>query len=430
MENNELLKSLKDGYRKILIDPDFERLEQLLDTPNIFRILKAKRTEIRHSNFLGWLLDPNESHGLWDKILIKVLRDILLAGKIENISPFDLEDINFRKVEVLREHQNIDILIKLWDIIVCIENKFDTNDHSGQLLKYKNIVEKDFKDKKHIFVYLTPNGTDPKDEAMRDIYQNYSYVDFIKILELILLNKEDLRPSVFLYIKDYLITIKQEILWNDELNRLESELYNTHSQFLIQYNSKYISINQNHDEIFERIKASYIRHAKRMENGEYPLFLSTLEAILKDYNYIILKIRKDTIVFISPIVLDIAWEYWDNGHGRPVFWSNASIAFTVWNWWFYWWITHLTNKNIRDSLNEIIYKIPNIEESRDRSWWYGWHNFWKISLADSISEIEKMNEEERKKYINEFFFSIVNPHIKLLEDLLIENKYFLRNENK
>ena len=113
MDNSELLQSLKDGYRKILIDPDFERLEQLLDTPNIFRILKAKRTEIRHSNFLGWLLDPSESHGLGEKILIKVLRDILLSGASSNISLFDIEDINFRKVEVLREHQNIDILIKL-----------------------------------------------------------------------------------------------------------------------------------------------------------------------------------------------------------------------------------------------------------------------------------------------------------------------------
>jgi hypothetical protein len=130
MFNIELTQSLKDGYRKILIDPNFERLEQLLDAPNIFRILKAKRTEIRHSNFLGWLLDPSESHGLGEKILIKVLRDILLAGKIDNISPFDLEGINFRKVEVLREHQNIDILIRLGDIIVCIENKFDTSDHS------------------------------------------------------------------------------------------------------------------------------------------------------------------------------------------------------------------------------------------------------------------------------------------------------------
>ncbi len=427
MFNIELTQSLKDGYRKILIDPNFERLEQLLDAPNIFRILKAKRTEIRHSNFLGWLLDPSESHGLGEKILIKVLRDILLAGKIDNISPFDLEGINFRKVEVLREHQNIDILIRLGDIIVCIENKFDTSDHSWQLLKYKNIVEKDYVDKKHIFVYLTPNGDDPNDKDMWVIYQNYSYVDFIKILEIILLNKDDLRPTVYTYIKDYLITIKQEILWNDELNKLESELYNTYSAFINQYNSKHLSINQNHDEIFERIKASYIKHTKRMENGEYPLFLSTLNSILKENNYTILKTWKDGILFTSTVILDILWEYWDNGHGRVNFWSNASLALWIGSKWFWWTITHLTDKIFREKLNEIIYKIPEMQESRDRSWGYGWHNFWKIWPTYDISVLEKMNEDERRQTINNFILQVVSPHVRILEDILIQNKYLLQN---
>lgn len=430
MTSSELLQILKEWYRKILIDPNFEKLEQLLDTPNIFRILKAKRTEIRHSNFLWWLLDPSESHGLWEKILIKVLRDILLAWKIENISPFELENINFRKVEVLREHQNIDILIRLGDIIVCIENKFDTSDHSGQLLKYKNIVEKDYFDKKHIFIYLTPNWDDPNDKDMWNIYQNYSYTDFIKILELILLNKNDLRPAVYLYIKDYLITIKQEILWNDELNKLESELYNSHLSFLTQYNSKYLSINQNHDEIFERITASYIKHNKRIEAGEFPLFLSTLESLLHENNFIILKVRKESIVFTSLVTLDIAWEYGDDGHGRPVFGSNATIAFTIGDWWFYWGVTHLTNREFRDNLNKVISQLPNMEESKDRSGWYGWHNFWKIVPTYNISELEKMNEEQRRVILNDFLKKIVNPNIKVLEDLLLVYKHTLSNENK
>lgn len=86
----------------------------------------------------------------------------------------------------------------------------------------------------------------------------------MKILELILMAKEELRPTVYTYIKDYLITIKQEIIGNDELNRLESELYNNHAIFLSQYNVKYLSINQNHDEIFERIKTSYFEQKNRI----------------------------------------------------------------------------------------------------------------------------------------------------------------------
>ena len=51
-----------DRYRTLLNDDDFERIEIGLKAPNIFSILGVSRTEIRHSNFLGWLLDPNGSH--------------------------------------------------------------------------------------------------------------------------------------------------------------------------------------------------------------------------------------------------------------------------------------------------------------------------------------------------------------------------------
>ncbi len=45
-------------------NPELQRLEFLLDEFNIFEAIGAVRMELRHSDFLAFLLDPNQSHGL------------------------------------------------------------------------------------------------------------------------------------------------------------------------------------------------------------------------------------------------------------------------------------------------------------------------------------------------------------------------------
>lgn len=51
---------------------DIECLDPLAEWTskfNLFDILKISRVEIRHSNMLSWLLNPNENHGLGDSVL-------------------------------------------------------------------------------------------------------------------------------------------------------------------------------------------------------------------------------------------------------------------------------------------------------------------------------------------------------------------------
>ena len=57
-------ESLKSRYDSLLKDEDFDKLDLGLKNPNIFQILRITKNEIRHSNFLSWLLDPNQSHKL------------------------------------------------------------------------------------------------------------------------------------------------------------------------------------------------------------------------------------------------------------------------------------------------------------------------------------------------------------------------------
>ena len=65
------LNDLKFNYDKLLKDEDFDKLDLGLKIPNIFQILRISKNEIRHSNFLSWLLDPNQSHKLGDITTLK-----------------------------------------------------------------------------------------------------------------------------------------------------------------------------------------------------------------------------------------------------------------------------------------------------------------------------------------------------------------------
>ena len=60
------LAELEQHYARLLTDPEVDQLSQTVNQPNIFKILGVSHYEIRHSNFLAWLLDPYESHGVGD----------------------------------------------------------------------------------------------------------------------------------------------------------------------------------------------------------------------------------------------------------------------------------------------------------------------------------------------------------------------------
>ena len=50
------------NLEKFICDENLKKLEKIFGQFNIFDCLKLTRAEIRHSNFLAWLLNPNETH--------------------------------------------------------------------------------------------------------------------------------------------------------------------------------------------------------------------------------------------------------------------------------------------------------------------------------------------------------------------------------
>ena len=122
-----------------IFDSNLKELEKKyeLNVFNIFDCLKLTRAEIRHSNFLAWLLDPSETHGFDDYFLKKFLKHVIRNKKneLKNImknnphvftdidnennkitesytipTVFDIDCWDMSGVQIKREQEYIDIL--------------------------------------------------------------------------------------------------------------------------------------------------------------------------------------------------------------------------------------------------------------------------------------------------------------------------------
>src|SRR5687768_14365467 len=126
------------ALEQLVVDnPDLERLEALSAQFNIFEAIGAVRQELRHSDFLAFLLDPRQTHGLGDHFLRLLLQRALRAnpGTQASVTPIDLDLWSLVQAVVLREWQNIDILVldERNRVAVVFENKIFSGEHSDQL---------------------------------------------------------------------------------------------------------------------------------------------------------------------------------------------------------------------------------------------------------------------------------------------------------
>lgn len=97
-----------------LQDEDLESLEDIAQEFYVFDVLGAVWQEIRHSNFLAWVLDPSANHGLGDYFLKRFLWKTTSLAKergVETITPIDIDGLDLRKVSVRREWRGVDILL-------------------------------------------------------------------------------------------------------------------------------------------------------------------------------------------------------------------------------------------------------------------------------------------------------------------------------
>lgn len=228
-------KSDKDLLEEFIINnKNLEHLEDIVNDFNIFTSLNLINNEIRHSNFLSWIMNPKENHNLKDYFLSSLLKVISMRASSSGInapSIFDIDNWNFTETEVLREWRNIDILIKddNHKLICVIENKIYSKEHSEQLRRYKEIVEVEYPDYQKMFVYLTIEG----DEASEDDYLSINYHDIIKIISHIIENKStSIGQEVLIFISHYREMFRRYIMENSEIQEICRKIYKKHKKAL------------------------------------------------------------------------------------------------------------------------------------------------------------------------------------------------------
>ncbi|WP_165056992.1 PD-(D/E)XK nuclease family protein [Adlercreutzia sp. ZJ176] len=231
---NEKLPASEDddtlALKELLLDIDcLKPLDEWADQFNLFDVLGIARAEIRHSNVLGWLLDPNDNHGLGDAVIRGFLTHIAAAGN-DNVDIFDALLLDCHDFTVRREWRSIDILAVSASerYVICIENKIGAGEHDDQLNRYRRIVESQYPQCRRVFIYLSPNGADPSDP---EHWCPMSYRDVLDIIETAKA-KARLSPDVELLIDNYIETIRRGVVGDERLERICADIYAKHRRAL------------------------------------------------------------------------------------------------------------------------------------------------------------------------------------------------------
>jgi len=212
---------------------DLERLEDLLKRFNLFEAIGIVKQELRHSNLLAFLLNPQKNHRLGDAFVKQLLKKALSIGQDTNIpiTLIDLDIWSLDNIEVRREWKNIDILLvdEQHHLAVIIENKIDTHEHSNQLQRYYQQVQKHYPKHRIIGLYLTPDGDQPSE----DTYIPIDYSLICAILENLVVSKETLLDNdLRVMIQHYTQMLRRHIVSDSEIAELCQRIYKKHQQAL------------------------------------------------------------------------------------------------------------------------------------------------------------------------------------------------------
>lgn len=225
----------------LMTSEDLAKLEARLSAFNVFRVLRADAHELRHSNMLAWLFNPEESHGLGELFLRRWLMEILhQAGKLDSrptgwVSPIEVDLIDIERVDVHREFERIDLMFEIavkgkdpW--MICIENKVNSSKGDDQLPRYFRRIERRFASaERRIYVFLTKNS----EPAGHPQYIESSYEIVLKVLDRCRVERADfIGPEPKMLIDDYRQILKDDFMEENSSVELARKIYLRHRRAL------------------------------------------------------------------------------------------------------------------------------------------------------------------------------------------------------
>lgn len=228
-------KITNQNLKKFIVEQNGQltALDLQLNSFNIFDVLNISHREIRHSNFIGWLLDPNENHGFGDYFLTSFINHLV---KIDNDEKINLNIADLSKTKIFRETKNnIDIFILNEDLnfSITIENKIWHVESQDQLkkyykyttTKYNNIVN-------NYFVFLTPFGIDAKTKEMKEIYQPFSYLQLIEIIKQGIEEFKNINPQIKNTMEQYINNVESKILGQGNTVKNAQKIYQKYAEVI------------------------------------------------------------------------------------------------------------------------------------------------------------------------------------------------------
>jgi len=219
----------------LLENEDLEKIQSFVSEFNVFEIMDIIQTEIRHSNVLAWLLNPKSNHGLGDQFLRLFLKHLFYSNRETiktQITFFDIEIFNLDDIEIRREWNRIDLLIisNSNNLVIAIENKVESTEHSDQLTRYWDIITKEYPSYHKLFVYLTPEGLTPTDQNNWIIFDYRTIHSILK--KLLELRRTSLNESVYDFLSQYATILRRYVMENSEIEEICKKIYQKHQQAL------------------------------------------------------------------------------------------------------------------------------------------------------------------------------------------------------
>lgn len=214
---------------------EFAKLHQKFHQFNPLKVLRVDQFEIRHSNILAWLLDPNETHQLGSFFLKKMLTRLVTRveneGKRDEIDFLSFLHSSFHDVEVVREVKTstkrlIDLLVHVpsQKLVLVIENKFHAGESDGQLADYLAYAKQRFPETGYTIlpIFLTLANEEPSENS----YLLLGYEDVLDIIEQQLeFNEETTADAIHDFLSFYIEVLKEQLVHDEEAVQLALEVY-------------------------------------------------------------------------------------------------------------------------------------------------------------------------------------------------------------
>lgn len=206
---------------------DLERLEALLVEFNVFEAVGVVRQELRHSDFLSFLLDPQQPHGLGDSFAKRFIQQAVSNATLGSLPlrPVDVALMDLSGMAVRREWQNIDVLLldERNRLAVVIENKVGSGEHSDQLSRYLGVVGKWFPRHQRVGIYLTPDGNLPSNRQFAPL----AYGAVCQLVEREA-QRQGLSVEVSMVLRHYAQMLRRNVVNDSEIAGLCRRIYNQH----------------------------------------------------------------------------------------------------------------------------------------------------------------------------------------------------------